>query len=199
MADSDRRDWDDRIAFYREFGCDIAAEREFFVEKSRPLTGDILEIGTGRGYLTAALAREDLNIITVDNSRVSQERAKEAIKNLGLEERVDFRLESAENLPFGDGRFDMIVSANTLHHLDRPLAALRELSRVIKSGGKIVLSDFTKEGFDLVARIHQAMGQRHTAGRFTIKDAFQYLRSRGFSLRSYRGRYQELIVARRGR
>jgi len=46
---------------------------------------------------------------------------------------------SAEALPFADGEFDALICIAAIHHMDYPLAALKEFSRVIRPGGKILI------------------------------------------------------------
>ena len=48
----------ERINFYKKFGYDVGEERKFILEKAYPLYGDILEVGTGKGYFTVELAKE---------------------------------------------------------------------------------------------------------------------------------------------
>ena len=47
----------ERINLYRSFGYDVEKERRFVLEKSVPLYGNILEVGTGKGYFTVELAK----------------------------------------------------------------------------------------------------------------------------------------------
>ena len=124
----------ERVNLYKKFGCDIEKERKFIIEKASPFYGGILEIGTGKGYLTMALAQERVKFISIDASLEEQNCAKMNLRHLGLQEKVDFRIENAEHLSFTDGAFDMIISANTIHHLAHPFLVMDELIRVLKFG-----------------------------------------------------------------
>lgn len=73
---NNRQKYLERINLYKKFGCDIEAERKFIVEKSKPFYGRILEIGTGKGYLTLALAREGLRFVSIDPSAEEQDCAR---------------------------------------------------------------------------------------------------------------------------
>ena len=59
----------------------------------------------------------------------------------GLSDRVTFRSESLETLPFADGTFDAIHCRGVLMHVPRWETALAQLCRVLKPGGKIVLME----------------------------------------------------------
>lgn len=62
----------ERVSLYKSYGYDQVKCREFIIQKASPIKGDILEIGTGKGYLTALLAKKAENIITVDISKEEQ-------------------------------------------------------------------------------------------------------------------------------
>lgn len=48
----------------------------------------------------------------------------------------------ADALPFDDGRFDVVVSCSAFHYVLRPAAALREIRRVLRPGGRLVITDW---------------------------------------------------------
>ena len=48
----------------------------------------------------------------------------------------------AERLPFAGGRFDVVVSCNVFHYVRQPLAALSEMNRVLRPGGRLVITDW---------------------------------------------------------
>ena len=67
----------ERINLYKGFGYDVEKERKFILEKSMPLYGNILEVGTGKGYFALELAKEGVRFISVDISEEEQEFAKQ--------------------------------------------------------------------------------------------------------------------------
>ncbi|MCK4912417.1 MAG: class I SAM-dependent methyltransferase, partial [Candidatus Omnitrophica bacterium] len=145
----------ERVELYKKFGYDIEAERKFLLDKSEPLYGDILEVGTGKGYLAAILAKEGHEFISLDISEEEQKLARLHLKHLKLEEKVDFRIGNAENLSFADKSFDIVISSHVVHHLNHPFKVIGEFIRVISYEGKIILSDFSKEGLAVVDKIHK--------------------------------------------
>lgn len=92
----------------------------------RPKSGDrVLDVGCGTGHHILNLSRLGLDASGVDASPYIIRRARER-----LGPRVELQVGYAEDLPFDDNAFDVVVLINTLEFLDNPLAALREAGRV---------------------------------------------------------------------
>jgi len=187
----------ERKAFYAALGYDIDTERAFILKEAGPLEGAILEAGTGKGHFALELARAGYRFTTFDISETEQEFAKKNLKYFGLDDRVDWRIEDGARLSFSDKSFDVIFSVNTLHHLERPHAVVDELLRVLSDKGKIVLGDFTPQGFSLMEQIHASEGGAHSAGATTLADIETYLKKKGFQAQRTRSTFQEVLVARR--
>ncbi|MBN2483966.1 MAG: class I SAM-dependent methyltransferase [Candidatus Omnitrophica bacterium] len=185
----------ERIELYKRFGYDVEREREFILDKSCPLYGDILEVGTGKGYFTLALAKEGYRFTSVDISAEEQKFARLNIEYYGLGEKVNFQIADAEHLPFQDRQFDIVFCVNMFHHLEDPFPAGDELARVTSFEGKVVLSDFNREGLKLVDEIHRSEGRRHPASRFDLNHTAAYLAGKGFRLEKYATKFQDLIIA----
>jgi len=62
----------ERVNFYRSFGYDLEKERDFILDKSLPISGEILEIGTGKGHFALALAKRGYNFTSIDISAQEQ-------------------------------------------------------------------------------------------------------------------------------
>ncbi len=185
----------ERKALYKSFGYDIDKERAFIIEKVQPIYGDILEAGTGKGYFTFALAKEGYRFTTFDISEEEQKIAQLNLRYFRLEHLVDFRIENAESLSFQDKSFDIIFAVNLLHHLVNPYKVIDELIRVLCFEGKIILSDFTKEGLDLIDKIHASEGRVHSSGKTALADMESYLITKGFSTQKHRTKFQEVLIA----
>jgi SAM-dependent methyltransferase len=95
------------------------------------IQGRVLDVGCGGGSVAKAAkrARPDLEVFGCDLSESAIKTAKVA------PEGVDFRLATAERLPFGDGEFDFVWIFDVLEHVDDPARVLREVARVLKPGG----------------------------------------------------------------
>ncbi|WP_347278162.1 class I SAM-dependent methyltransferase [Leptolyngbya sp. FACHB-541] len=60
---------------------------------------------------------------------------------------VKFQQATVRSLPFPDRSFDVVISANSFHFFDDPLASLREMQRVLKPDGGLVLLDWCRDGW----------------------------------------------------
>ena len=95
------------------------------------IKGRVLDVGCGGGSVAKAVkhARPDLEVFGCD---LSESALKIARTN---PEGVDFRLATAERLPFGDGELDFVWIFDVLEHVENPEQVLREVARVLKPGG----------------------------------------------------------------
>jgi SAM-dependent methyltransferase len=120
------------------------------------------------GLMARELARRGFEVCSVD---VNPEEQQVAAFLTGAPEfagRIRFSRADGASLPFPDGTFGSAVRLDVLHHLVDGAAVLRELVRVVNPGGTIVLAEFSKEGFDLVARAHAMEGKVHPEGSVTM-------------------------------
>lgn len=185
----------ERINLYKKFGYDIEKEGAFIFLQAHPIYGKILEVGTGKGHFTIQLAKEGYRFTSIDVSEEEQNYAKLNIKHLNLEDHVDFKLENAENLSFKDNSFDIVFSINTMHHLPNPDRVIDEIVRVLTAKGKIILSDFTQEGFKLIEKIHESEGKKHVFSQDRLTNAVAYLKDKGFKVDIHKTVYQEIVIA----
>src|SRR5690242_5004780 len=112
--------------FYRRLAEDIA--------RLAPEGAAVLDVGTGPGVLLAELAarRPDLSLTGGD---LSADMVAAARRNVRAGDVV--RVANVTDLPFPDGSFDLVVSSISLHHWDRPAAAVPQLARVLRPGGRV--------------------------------------------------------------
>lgn len=100
----------------------------------QPKRGDrILDVGCGVGYFADLLTEKGAEVWGVDLDRDSIRVAR-----LVLSERVKFA--SAESLPFDDNSFDKILCSEVLEHISDDKKAIREILRVVKPGGRILIT-----------------------------------------------------------
>ncbi len=104
----------------------------YLLEDLAPVQGSVLDVGCGAGQVAKAVksARPDLEVHGCDISRSALE-----VAQTPSAEGVDFRLSTAERLPFADGELDFVWIFDVLEHVDSPEAVLDEVHRVLIPGG----------------------------------------------------------------
>lgn len=107
-----------------------------------------VDLGCGTGELIIALAAKSTRIIGVDSSPNMLKQAR--MKTASIDDRVDLRLGEMEHLPIRDGEADLAVASMVLHHLVAPAAGIREIYRILKPGGKLLIADFEKHDIEMV-------------------------------------------------
>jgi ArsR family transcriptional regulator len=101
----------------------------------------VADIGTGTGILAAEMARLGLRVVAVDHSPRMLEAARAKLEAAGARG-VELRLGEAASLPLADGEVDAAFAHMVLHYLASPGEALREMARVVRPGGRVVIVDF---------------------------------------------------------
>lgn len=95
------------------------------------VSGDVLEVGTGMGYGVDVIAPAARRFVTIDKS-VPQE--------LHLPENAEFRQMAVPPLQLPDEAFDYVVSFQVIEHIRRDADFVREVHRVLRHGGRFVVS-----------------------------------------------------------
>jgi SAM-dependent methyltransferase len=123
-----------------------AAEAAEFINRLPIHAGmDVLDVACGTGNLAIPAARAGARVSGVDIAAnlIEQARARAAAENLP----IDFRVGDAEELPFPDASFDMVVTMYGAMFAPRPQVVAAELARVCRPGGMIAMANWTPEGF----------------------------------------------------
>ncbi len=118
--------------------------------------GRLLDAGCGPGIVLAAAGADFAQVEGLDLTPAMVQRAREACHEAGL---ASARLHEGSMLamPFEDGRFDAVVTRLTLHHLEAPGDALREMARVLAPGGTLVVADILGCEDPAEAALHDAL------------------------------------------
>ncbi len=104
----------------------------------------VADIGSGTGFVAAGLAPLVKRVYVVDGSAAMLEVAK---KNLAPFDNVEFHEADGSNLPFPDEGLDAIFANMYLHHMTNPLVAIREMVRVLRPGGRLVITDMDTHSY----------------------------------------------------
>jgi len=184
----------ERVTFYRSYGYDLEKERDFILDKSLPISGEILEIATGKGHFALTLAKRGYSFISIDISKQEQEIAMLNLRYFGLEKQVVLKIEDARSLSFPDQSFNTIFSINVFHHLEKPMMVLDELIRLLRHNGKVVLSDFSDKGLEAINACHAFEGRRHDYFKHHLNEAKEYFITKGFNIKEYQSEVQKILI-----
>jgi ArsR family transcriptional regulator len=135
----------------------------------------VADVGCGTGNVAELLAPWVKRVIAVDRSEPMLEAAR---KRLAGAKNVEFVAGEASALPLKTGSADAAVSVLVLHHLAEPAAALREMARVVRPGGSVLIVDMVEHGREEYRRTmgHVHLGFSRAAVEGMFRDAGMGLR-----------------------
>lgn len=99
-----------------------------------------LDAGCGAGHTAAAIAPYAQSVIAFDLTPTMLEQVERLAADRGLRH-IRTQQGDVEKMPFEDATFDLVVSRYSAHHWPHPAAALHEIARVLRPGGRFILSD----------------------------------------------------------
>ena len=126
--------WDEiRTGFFTEAMRDAA-----IAKANLPAGAVVADVGTGTGFVLQGLVQHAAELVGFDES---PEMLAVARQNLAEQAHVTFQLTDGKTLPVENGRFDAVFANMYLHHAPDPAAAVSEMVRVLKPGGKLIVTD----------------------------------------------------------
>lgn len=160
--------WDKIAGFYdiaEALNGKVYREMLRGVKQIVPHGTKVLECAAGTGELSIAAAEKAESVLCTDLSlnmleRARKKCAKAGIKNISFEERDIFHMADDDNT------YDVVIAGNVLHLLNEPEAAVRELYRVAKKGGRLIFPTFLtdKNGkLPFFIRLYKLVGFRPSA------------------------------------
>jgi ubiquinone/menaquinone biosynthesis C-methylase UbiE len=122
------------------------------------ISGDerVLDLGCGPGILTEAVAPFSQEVIAFDLTPEMVDQTRQRCEKRGFKN-VTLMLGEAENLPFDNSTFDIIVTRLTIHHFLDPSTAISNMVRVLKPKGKIVVADIVSSENSNESDLHNAL------------------------------------------
>ena len=139
MADFDDHErvrWAGRAAAYdRSFAPLCAYPVHALLDLAAAGAGSrVLDVGTGTGTVAAAAAARGARVTAVDADAGMVELCAARVPA------ADVREATLPALPFADGEFDAVVANFVINHVADPAAAVRELRRVVRPGGRVAVT-----------------------------------------------------------
>jgi ubiquinone/menaquinone biosynthesis C-methylase UbiE/DNA-binding transcriptional ArsR family regulator len=113
----------------------------------------IADLGAGEGTLAQLLAQGAKQVIAVDNSEKMVAYGAGLARKHGFAN-LEFRLGELEEAPIADGTVDLAILSQALHHAAVPQRALKEAYRILRPGGRVVVLDLLKHGFEKARQLY---------------------------------------------
>lgn len=108
--------------------------------------GHFLDVGTGPAQIPILLAQRcpDIHITAIDLSEEMLKIAKCHVADAGLTDRITLEHVDAKTLPYPDNTFDGLISNSIVHHIHDAMSALKQMGRVARSQGTVLIRDLIR-------------------------------------------------------
>ncbi len=180
---------------YRSHGMEREEAVKFIIESAGVIEPPVLDVGAGQGWVSVELARRGIKVHAADSSEEMLQISLLNAKSYGVEKLIEYYITDAADLPFRDDYFNLVIMVNVLHHLKDISPVLREISRVIAPGGNFLVSDLTRDGFEILDRISEIEGEVHEVEReYTIDEVGRILPDFGLHCRERDIRFQQYVM-----
>jgi ubiquinone/menaquinone biosynthesis C-methylase UbiE len=152
-----------------------------------PAHSRILEVAPGPGYLAIEIARRGAYQITgLDISHTFVEIADRNAREARLD--IDFRQGNASAMPFAECSFDLVLCRAAFKNFSQPLAAMNEMHRVLKPGGRALIIDLRSDASVAEIDAYIKRSGLSWANSLIYKATFRYLlRPRAYSRQEFLG------------
>jgi ubiquinone/menaquinone biosynthesis C-methylase UbiE len=142
-------DWDTiRLAYYDESVIEKMAKVAGIGEGS-----EVADVGTGTGFVAAGLAPRVKRVIGIDNASAMLRVARENLDSLSVSN-AELLVGDLAGLPLADNSVDATFANMVLHHAVDPAAMLKEMARIVRPGGMIVITDEVEHPYEWMREEH---------------------------------------------
>ena len=123
-----------------------------------PAGAKVLDCGAGTGELSLAASDNADSVLCTDLSKNMLKQAQRKARALGADN-IEFAARNIFDLQDPDDTYDVVIAGNVLHLLTNPQGAVKEMYRVLKPGGRLLLPTFTnKNSTRLLIGIYKKLG-----------------------------------------
>jgi ubiquinone/menaquinone biosynthesis C-methylase UbiE len=139
-------------------------------------SGIVLDVGTRVGLIALKIVWQNENLVAMglDTSGSMIERARETATAWDMNERAVFQVGDPRRMRFKSGYFDLVVSDGSLHRFDDVAEVLREIGRVLKPKGALLIRDYSRPNrLKMISRIRRQAERLGEAMRPQLEEAIQ--------------------------
>jgi len=157
-------------------------KRDFVANSGVRLGHQVLDLAGGTGDIAALLCErvgKSGRVVLSDINEAMLEVGRQRLEDRGITGNISYSLANAEKLPFGDGEFDAVTIAFGLRNVTDKDAALREIFRVLRPGGKALILEFSQVQPELLKKMYHSysFGILPVLGKLVAgdEDSYRYL------------------------
>jgi len=160
--------------FWNDYDVRLAARYITAVKMLAPHRGEtVLDAGSGEGVASILCAREGANVVAVELDTEAGRLGTEIARREGFSpEQLTFKQDNLYSLSLPDESIDKIVSLEVIEHMNDRRAYLKELCRVMKKGGRIVISTPMKRADGVLQDRYHVEEFDHESLRLALGEVF---------------------------
>jgi len=163
-------------------GVHRAWKRDFVANSGVRLGQRVLDLAGGTGDIAALMSKRvgrNGRVVLSDINEAMLDVGRQRLEDRGISGNVSYALANAEKLPFGDAEFDAVTIAFGLRNVTDKDAALAEMYRVLRPGGKALILEFSEVQPELLKKIYDgySFGLLPVLGKLVAgdEDSYRYL------------------------
>lgn len=123
---------------------------QFILSRINKSAGSVLDVGSGSAWVAAHFNNSDIHVVSLDISDKNVKQAREIVNNSHHTPIVG----DSFNLPFIDSKFDIVIASEVIEHVFDPENFVKELLRVVKPTGKLIITTPYKEKLRYYLCVH---------------------------------------------
>ena len=157
-------------------------KRDFVANSGIRLGHKVLDLAGGTGDITALISKrvgKNGSVVLSDINEAMLEIGRQRLEDRGISGNIVYALANAEKLPFAEHEFDAVTIAFGLRNVTDKNAALREMFRVLRPGGKALILEFSQVQPELLKKVYDgySFGVLPVIGKLVAgdEDSYRYL------------------------